>query len=332
MVSPFIPPDNPVVEKKDDFDYLEIPIFVDGKTNVIKLSYTFNSLGENNRYLDIYVPKYGNTGNEVSIYSEEFSSVSISRNISVDYSFPANVTEIPVHFVVREFRTIKTDVTYTVSKRTLGSVNIDTNPQCTINKGAVLYTRQDGLITMEERYDFENFFTSYSPQYSYLDISQLRFSYYGAVGTISKMRTLVYESVSLLIDDEENLFPDVGHFDPPIIRSFNLKLTLKKDGYYYVNWDQKLYVDPLTLKMSNTLKDGYVETPYFYFPRSIDYAKPLECLLFFRYLGVNNENFAIRFNVDKSTPVVGYCGVGSYCITSTSGTPNFEIGESVTYS
>ena len=333
IVGPIIPPiDDPIYEKQDDFDYLEIPVFVDGKTNTITLIYSFKGLGSNDRYLNIYVPKYGDQGNEVNVYSEHFYDLCITRTIDIDYAFPANAKTVNMRFELSEYKTVKTNVTYPVPKRALGSTNIDKNNICTINKGAIVYSHKNGVSNSNESYEFENFFTTYSPLYSYLDISQLRFKYDGPIDVRGNVRSLNYEYVSLIVDDEDNLLSNVGHYDPPFIRSFYLRLKLAKDGYYHLFWNQKLYVDPLTLNMSDTMRDGYVETPYFYFPRGIDYAKTLECILFFRYMGVNQENFSIRFTVDKSTPVIGYCGVGSYCVTSTTGTPNFEIGESVTYS
>ena len=179
-VFPYIPPiDDPIYEKQNDFDYLEIPVFVDGKENTINLSYSFNAVGINDRYLNIYVPKYGNQGDQVNVYSEHFYDLCITRTITIDYDFQANVTSIKVRFLLSDYKTTKTDVTYTVPKRTLGSTNINTNSQCTINKGAIVYTHKNGISDADESYEFENFFTTYSPLYSYLDISQLRFKYDG---------------------------------------------------------------------------------------------------------------------------------------------------------
>lgn len=318
---------------QDDFDYLELPVYVSGEENYITLDYSFSLKGYIDRYLYVYVYKYGDYGDNILIYSETFEDPSITREIPIDYEFPSNANEIYLTIKIVQRRETMTNKIFNIPNKHLGSVRIDNNPEYTSTAGAKIYRTGDRYAQeIEERYEFENFFSEYSPTYSYLDISQLRFKYDGPLTQDEDERTLTYKYATFQFDDVDGIFNNIGHFDPPYIHSLSVKLVHKRDGYYYIQWNQKLYVDPLTLEMSNTLKEGFVETPYFYFPRSLDYAPtPIKCMFFFRYLGLNKENFGISFTIDKTTPVVGYCGSSSYCVSSTSGTPNFEIGESVTY-
>lgn len=316
---------------KDDFDYIEIPVLVPNEPSTVYFRYSYEAKTTYYRAITIYIPKYGNTGSWETIFHEDFETRSIERTFTFTHNLPAAAGTVHMRFVAEEMGNDLTDMTFDIPLRQLGSVNIDQNSQCSINRNAIIHSLINGTSTATEKYEFNNFFTSYSPMNSYLDISQLYLTYRGPKTSYNKVRDLIYKEVTFLIDDYDNLFDDIGTYDPP--HTHSLKLNLVKDNIgYHLQWKQKMYVDPLTLRMSNTLKDGYVETPYFYFPRGVDYAQTIKCILFFRYLGLNQENFAIRFNIDKSTPVIGYCGVGSYCVTSTSGTPNFEIGESVTYS
>ena len=317
----------------NSFDYLELPVYVVGEENYITLDYSFKFQGYIERYLYIYANKYGDYGDNIAIYSEEFEEPTIYREIPLDYEFPVNSQSINLTIKIMEFRTTLTDKTFVVPIKRLGSTKIDQFSEYTSKAGALILRSGDKLpLEVREKYEFENFFTEYSPTYSYLDISQLRFKYTGPVTQDDDTRALTYKNASFQFDDVDGIFNDIGQFDPPYIHALEIKLVYKRDGYYHIQWKQKLYVNPLTLEMSNTLKDGFVETPYFYFPRSVDYApSPIKCIFFFRYLGLNKENFSITFTIDKTTPVVGYCGNSSYCVTSSSGIPNFEIGESVTY-
>ena len=332
-LDPHIPVDpKPIIYYfNDDFDYIEVPVFVSGESNSVKFYYSFANNQAYDRWIYIYIAKYGDHGDWEEIYRVNFSARYINKTFTFGHNLPANCNTVQMRFVAEEMGNDITDKTFNVPFRQLGSVRIDTHNEYSTNSNALIYRSKSGIANSSESYEFNNFFTNYSPLNSYLDISQMTISYTGPKLVTNKVRELTYKEAAFTLDDVEDEFGEIGSYEPPYLKRLMIKLVKDSDETYHLAWDQKLYVDPLTLKMSNTLKDGYVETPYFYFPRNIDYLNNVKFIIFFRYLGMNKENFSISVRVDKSTPLVGYCGSSSYCLTTSQGTPNFEIGESVTY-
>ena len=326
--SPFIVP----LTYNNEFDYVEIPPF-SSQDETITVLYSCKSTSGVGKQIKVYIPKYGDHGEEQLVYQDKFTSRAYSTPITFSHNLDDDVNQVSVRFLVYEIGELLTDTTFKAYYRKMGaSTLMSSHPNFTSRNETLIYTKADGETYVSEKYEFEGFSSVYSPRYNIFNLEDFKIKYTAPKSYKKKERPLLVEKCSIIIDDPEHLLDEVGEYDPPYIRSISFSLEKGSDNYYHPVWDQTFYVNPLTLRMSNTPLDGYVETNKFYFPRELNNLQDsLDIRFIMSKSGLNKETFYQRIKIENTNNLFGFCGVGEYCISSNSGTPNFEIGESVTY-
>lgn len=316
----------------NDFDYLEIPVFDDRPTQIF-FSHTYKVAGGGVRTFNIYTYSQGNSGTEILAYTNTYSNSTFKDSPIISHNLPTSCSQVKLRFEIILKEKVSYNKSFVTSYRGMDpAFNIASNENISSEFQAVRYTRKGGISHFLENYYFNGFTTETHPTYHIFDISNLTFKYEAPDTFTNERRALEYRYCQITFDDYDLLF-QAGNFVPPNLRSFEINLVYyESDELYHLEWKYKMYVDPLTLNMSNQHLDGYVETPFLYIPRQYEHSpNVLKYNLAIRGSGANKSFLFIKGTVDKDYEQIGMCGEADYCLWSTSGTPNFDIGESVTY-
>lgn len=323
---------NPGIVASNDFDYLEIPVF-DDQPQKITFSHTYKVSGGGTRIFNIYLYSQGNTGTEILSYTNTYSTSTLKDSPIIEHSLPNTIFQVKIRFEIIHKDAVAYSKSFVTSYRKMPqSFNIENKESISSEFEAVRYTKKGGVSHFLEKYYFNGFVNEITPTNQIFDISGLTIKYEAPDTFLNERRELEYRYCQIVFDDLDDLL-HAGNFTPPAIRSFQIKLVYyESDELYHLEWKDKFYVDPLTLRMSNTHLDGYVETPYLYIPRGYEYCSNLlKYQISIRSAGANKSFLFIKGSVNQHYEQIGMCGIGDYCLTSTVGTPNFEIGENVTY-
>jgi len=169
---------------------------------------------------------------------------------------------------------------------------------------------------------FDGFDTFYVPNYyQMIDFSKFKFSF----STVNKK---VEESTTYaVVCDTYGFFSDIGTLGE------NNNITLKcnlvyKDGWYFPEIIDPLYVDVLTMEMNRDKKQGYVATKYLFLPRN-EMKKQTEfsIKICIENVGINNYQIEHNVNVHSLLNIFGDCSNSEYCINTIDDGSNFEYGK-----
>ena len=313
----------------DDFDYLLIPAFKKGVDETIKYKVSFSSAMTRNVVITCRYSMLNNTWKE--LYTDTLTTKSASGSFTFSHPFQSLGYDIDVRIMVKEgtYNVInKTHVCKTYDEKILNRTNI-VNHQFQSSECIYTYTHTDGSKYNSESYHFSGMDSPYSLNYGYiLNITKLNFSF-----TAPNSEDFTSTKADLYLKNYNHVFDDM---DPdPATQNITLPLRTKlnpKSNTYSFSFKNKYYVDPLTQRMSKEYKEGYVSTSFFFFPK--DFAVTSTNYSFTLALGDVGyaKNYSsLGFSVSTNKSLIGLCGEGTYCVNSETGTPDFELGETVTY-
>lgn len=177
------------------------------------------------------------------------------------------------------------------------------------NGRIIEYSPENGKKTYREQIIFHNFNERYVPNfYHKIDFSDFKIespSYFKS--------PLEYKNINFLISNKNNEFSNFGKSNTI---SIPLILENRSTGYFLA-LKNLLFVNPLTLEMSPTSKNGYVETRHFYFPKNGKrYEDSYECQIRFNGLGIDHHTFISNFHYKSLLNTFGDCRNSEYCIVN----------------
>ncbi len=139
------------------------------------------------------------------------------------------------------------------------------------------------------------------------------------------------KKISLYVDNSLHFFDEIRDDE---ITGTGCEITLTYDGVNSIvpKFQQPFYVDPLTLHMSKVKHPGYIETKNFYFPINYFESKDSELMLLTFYeCGYNRVTISLPFEFTVIRDFYGSCYDSDFCLVSHSGTPDFELGETIVH-
>lgn len=313
----------------DDFDYLLIPAFKKGVDETIKYRISFSNIKTRNVVITCRYSMLNNSWKE--LYTGIFTERTAVGEFTFSHPFQSLGYDIDVRIMVKEgsYNLInKTHVAKTYDEKILNRSNI-VNRRFTTSDCIYTYTHTEGSKYNHESYLFSGLDSPYALNYGYvLNLTKFNFTF-----SFPYYEEFTSTKAVLYIKNYNHVFDDM---DPdPVTQNVTLPLRAKQNPRslaYYFYFKEKYYVDPLTQRMSKEYKEGYVNTSFFFFPK--DFAITSNNYSFTLALGdvgyaKNYSSLGFSISTDKS--LVGLCGEGTYCVNSETSTPDFELGETVTY-
>ncbi len=151
--------------------------------------------------------------------------------------------------------------------------------------------------------DYQDYFSI--DTYHRISLSDVSFS--------SNLRdNLTYSSAEMTFYDVNNIFPYLDHDENKYI---HIPLTITGRSKSYFAFKNYMYVDPKTLQMSTTYREGFTQTRYFYLP--VNHKQDLlEEYFYIQVLdaGVGKTNITFPVQYLGTTNIIGPCSNSDYCI------------------
>lgn len=173
----------------------------------------------------------------------------------------------------------------------------------------IQYTPSSGWESIKQAITFKEFQELYMPDYYHkLDLSVFRIT-----DSATFPSTLTCSSGLLSVTNLNGIFDNIATGN-----KIYLPITLNKEkSDYSLKFSNILYVNPVTLLMSSTPKDGFVETKYLYFPRN-EKNKEMNYNLEIALSGVGFEynNFIYSFRYKSILNILGDCHNSQYCVVN----------------
>ena len=213
-------------------------------------------------------------------------------------------------------------ITQTIFKeKTIISHDIEavTSNVKTVNESPYEYTSLSNFYTWssktnkwkesKEIFVMTNFEEIYMPNYYHkIDISDFKIEYKTTSGFINMRSGLL--AITNLNGSFDSFEHDKKYAYFPIVLAGT-------SSNYNLSFENKFYVDPMTLKMSPVPKDGYVETKNLYLPRNEKRSENnYDCMLTLDGLGQDNTKFLSRFKYKSTLNILGDCRNSEYCIAN----------------
>lgn len=309
----------------NDFDYLLVPAFKKGRT--IKIPYKVSFTNTQKKTVTL-TGKYSVSSEYQTIASFTVSNTT-SKQGTLSFTNPFNeeIYDIDLKFTIKttKMKIKEIDVVAkTYDRRSINNTNI-VNNAFTSSDCIYIYDHINGGAYYHETYSFDYVNNSYELDQTHIfDPTKFKFRY-DPVG----LETFTCETMYLFINNYDGIFSDLT------IESGTAKIPLKMkktSSTYSFSLLNTYYVNPLTLKMSESPKEGYVQTDKFYFPKEVaGYLDKLYASFYFGDMGLAKNGSSISYRLSLDVDTLGLCGIGGYCINSQSGTPDFEIGETFTH-
>ena len=186
--------------------------------------------------------------------------------------------------------------------------------------GQKIYTSPYNLISMDngimskkrDDYVFSGFESLYEEEfYHHLDLSKLE---------IISENPFSYSKATLRIKDDYGFYSRLERGLTIGYRELPLKMTLTNNVYRF-SYASKLYVDPDTMLMSLSSRDGFVPTNTFFFPKQYySQQKEIAMSIMITECGINANTIIYDFTHIATLRFVGDCRDSKYCITTRSNT------------
>lgn len=171
---------------------------------------------------------------------------------------------------------------------------------------------KNGIINKKrDNYAFLGFASIFEEDfYHHLDISRLM---------IVSENPFTYSKATLRIKDDMGFYSRlnrgiaIGYREVPL-------LVKQVEGGYGFAYGTKLYVDPDTLLMSLSSRDGFVSTNTFFFPKEhYNSQREIEMSIMITNCGINEDSIIYDFNHYTNLRFIGDCRNSKYCISTHSG-------------
>lgn len=174
-----------------------------------------------------------------------------------------------------------------------------------------IYSKDNGISYVDEKYNFKNFESIYIPDYYHkLDLSNLSIK----IGN-DEIDTFRYTNAMFYIYDPNNLFEEFSQYKTGDYVTIPLDFLKNEDNSYSLITKNSIYVNPSTLSMSLAYKSGYVKTRHIYFP--INQRRQEESFRFgltISDLGCNLASVSYSFTVKTYKNLIGDCSTSKYCV------------------
>lgn len=144
------------------------------------------------------------------------------------------------------------------------TLKLPTKKTITANGGTyeyegVCFGIEKEVLINKETYDFSSTNEYYTiDNRGSLDLSELNFNY-------SPKKSFIYKEANLLINDYENIYPNISKIEGTNTIKIPVEISENK-GTVSFAIKSKMYVNNMTLDMSDRKMEGYVETDNFYVP------------------------------------------------------------------
>lgn len=166
-----------------------------------------------------------------------------------------------------------------------------------------LIYKNNAWSTKTAKYTFTNFSDIYIPSYYH----SIEFDEY--LIESSDYFSPIGEDIELWLTNRNGVFNDMPNDSEylivPLILDENGRLSVKNT--YYVN--------PLTLIMSKTKKDGYIPTKHIYLPKNeMRFQGEYEGTLIFNDLGPEHISCVYSFTLNALLNIMGDCHNSEYCV------------------
>lgn len=231
---------------------------------------------------------------ELSTYTYEYdnSYTADSNTISIVYS---HLGETPVTYN-------KLFSVTTPSSKVLGD-----DKQIT-SENIMYIAGTKGWLLKPEVLTFEGFDELYMPDfYHKIDIGSFVISQSGPF-----TERLILENANFLISNESGAFSGLNSSS----KWAQIKLTtVKEEDGYHLAFNERLYVDPVTLKMHTKKLTGCVPTKYLYLPRNeMKNQGNYTCGISLGEVGVSRSKVIHYFKLNATINLFGDCVNSEYCI------------------
>lgn len=174
---------------------------------------------------------------------------------------------------------------------------------------------ENGIIAKtRDNYVFSGFESFFEEEfYHHLNLSRLR---------IASENPFSYSKATLRIKDDYGFYTRLNRGLTIGYRELPLKLTLIND-YYHFDYGTNLYVDPDTLLMSLSSRDGFIPTNTFFFPKQqYSRQKEIDMSIMITECGINSNTIIYDFSHIANLRFIGDCRNSKYCIVTQSHTDN----------
>lgn len=289
----------------NDFTYIEVPPLNFDSSISVKIKIEAMFMGVKMRH---FVAKVFN-----DIYTEGrvFYELRLNtRDFNFEIEYPNRFTDYNTYFVFSE-ETDNKNVTIHPRFAEGPIINPSTYEETGEFNNVTVYTKENGINYVNENYYFKGFDSIYIPDY-YHKINISSFQLKTGFDDVDLTR---YKSAVFFIYDPDELFENLGPSKVNGYISIPLILEKNRTGFYSLKFQNSIYVNPITLKMSLSYKDKYVKTRHLYFPineqRNEDtYRFGINILDF----GYNLAYVSHTFTVKTYKNLVGDCTNSEYCI------------------
>lgn len=281
------------------------PLYLSGNESLIELSVIGSAKVNNLVEVKIINDTYP-TGK--LIFKKNYTTVGIEKiKYNNDYTRPSgNTISITTtsNGVTTEYKhevNVVQDKTY--------SINEETNNYVADSLYYSWATGSKRWMTGHEKITFYNFEDIYIPDYYHkIDITH----FYVRITTSFDTEYLRFGTARFSITNQNGIFNCFQHDKT----NAYLPLTFKKSGSNFkLNFDCDLYVDPITLEMSTTKKEGFVKTKYLYLPKDEQrFQETYDCQIALTKLSQDNLKIVSKFKYKSLLNTFGDCRTSEYCI------------------
>lgn len=318
----------PIASFADDFDYLFIsPI----KAGEVYINYRL-SLSTKTSLPKIYsVDLMDNGVFQKNLLKSSFTSTGYSgeETFTVNYSNTQSL-----HFYVKIGRLTQTfEKTVDIKMADYHTIYVDDlEKEYTTSENIYEYYHLSGTKYLSESIRLDTYISDYSiPTYHAINLKDYKYTYtfkgnnkarencQGSFSMISQKDVL--GNLSFLYEGEYCLLIHlVGEYND-------------ETKQYGLVFSDSLFVDPLTLDMSNSELEGYVATDNFFFPsNTYDYLNEFFCGYYIFNIGFNATIISGTLDFHPPLDLLGDCSSSLYCVSSSNEEPDFELGESIVHS
>lgn len=229
------------------------------------------------------------------------SSATSAKNYSFDYDNAYTRSSNKIKLVTTAPKGSKT-LTKEIETYVAKTSTITFSGQTITDESNSIILEANTLKPIKFTYKFNGFSPQYTPSY-YQTFSPSDFS-------IESVSPFGFDNVNatLFITNRNGVYDDLPHDDE--YAELPMKIvnkTLQFRDYYYV--------DPITLKMSQFKRSGYVETKHLYLPKNeMRYQGEYEGIMQFQDFGSAHAKVNFRFSLNALINIMGDCYNSEYCI------------------
>ena len=240
----------------------------------------------------------------IKIY--EWSGKAQSKVISFKYNNEYTRLENSIHYdIFEDSNKFSYDFDIALARPTAKVISSDSNVFKSENK---IYSDNAFNRDSYETLRFNGFEDLYIPDYYHrLDLDD--FSITQDCGLVQM--PLQYSTIRLLITNRDGVFDDL--FGKGEYASIPLTLV-NENNVYRLSFENRMFVNKHTLRMSSEQKEDYVETRHLYFPRNeMKYQGDYNCVITFDNLGVDLNKYVYSFKLHALINTLGNCIDSEYC-------------------